>query len=137
MATKEFKNITKENVDLLKKLSTIVPDTSNSSDYFKFLEKTMATLKTFDKEDNTYVDYVAKAMSKKHKAVEKKKAAPKVPKTPKSKAKNDENDDEKKSEDKAEEKKKARARVVPVDNSKKRKADEDSDEPTKKKVKNA
>lgn len=140
---KEFRSITKETVDVLKNLSTVVPDTSNSSDYFKFLQKTLATAKTFVKEDSSYVDYVAKAMNKKSKAVEKK-VAPKVAKTSKvPKVNKAKPSDEKGEEEKPEEKKKPLANKKPaVDsaaavNNKKRKADEDSDEPTKKKVKSA
>ena len=64
MATKEFKATTKETADLLKKLATEVPETSNAEKYSKFLQRTLREARTFDKESPTYVDYVAKSMTK-------------------------------------------------------------------------
>lgn len=137
MATKEFRKETKELIDLLKKLSNEVPDTSNSSDFFKYLTKTRTIGETFNKDSPTHVDYVARAISKKSKTTEKKsqKATQKTPKASKSKA---ENDDEKKPVEE-EKKKVTKPQQQKPDsvNIKKRKAEEDPDEPTKKKVKNS
>lgn len=138
MATKEFKDAVKDTVEILKKLAVDVPETSNSSDFYKFLLKTVATAKTFDKESKTYVDYVAKAMSKKKVTGEKKKALPLPKKTKKEKKviKDDDDDDDK--EEKKVVKEKVRVKV-PVENTKKRPSksdhDESSDAPAKKKVK--
>ena len=133
---KEFRSITKETIDVLKNLSNVVPDTSNSSDYFKFLQKTLTTAKTFDKSEVTYVDYVSKAMLKKNKSVNKE-VTPKVAKTPKvPKAVKAKSSDEKDEDEKQEEKNKPLVKSVDNNFSKKRKVDDRSDEP-KKKVKNA
>ena len=68
MTSKQFQCDTKETVALLKKLSTVVPDTSNAAEYSKFLEKTLVKARTFDKESATYVDYVGEAMNRKVKS---------------------------------------------------------------------
>lgn len=145
MATKEFKDAVKDTVEILKKLAVDVPETSNSSDFYKFLLKTVATAKTFDKESKTYVDYVAKAMNKKKVTGEKKKALPLPKKTKKEKKviKDDDDDDDGKEEKEEKEEKKVvkeKVRVkVPVENTKKRPSKSDHDEPpdapAKKKVK--
>lgn len=146
MATKEFKDAVKDTVEILKKLAVDVPETSNSSDFYKFLLKTVATAKTFDKESKTYVDYVAKAMSKKKVTGEKKKALPLPKKTKKEKKvikdDDDDDDDDKEEKEEKEEKKVVKEKVrvkVPVENTKKRPSKSDHDEspdaPAKKKVK--
>lgn len=140
MATKEFKDAVKDTVEILKKLAVDVPETSNSSDFYKFLLKTVVTAKTFDKESKTYVDYVAKAMSKKKVTGEKKQALPSPKKKEKEKKVTRDDDDDKEEEVKKKEVAKEKVRVkVPVENTKKRPAksdhDESSDAPAKKKVK--
>ena len=143
MATNEFKDAVKDTVEILKKLSFDVPETSNSSDFYKFLIKTVATAKTFDKESKTYVDYVAKAISKKKVPGEKKQALP-LPEKKENEKKVIKDDDKDGEEEEIEVKKKkvVKEKVcvkVPIENTKKRPTKSDQDEspdaPAKKKVK--
>ena len=62
MSVKEFNQSTKEMAALFKKLNKEVPETSNASDFSKFLAKTRKEALTFDKDSDTYVDYVSKRM---------------------------------------------------------------------------
>lgn len=140
MATKEFKEAIKDTVEILRKLAFDVPETSNSVDFYKFLIKTVATAKTFDKESTTYIDYVAKAMSKKKVTGEKKQALPLPEKKEKEKKVTKDDDDEEESEVKKKEVVKEKVRVkVPIENTKKRQAKADQGESpdahAKKKVK--
>lgn len=65
MTTKYANDSTKELTKLLKQLSADVPDTSNSAEYIKFLQKTLEKAHTFDKTSPTYVDYVNKSVKSK------------------------------------------------------------------------
>lgn len=65
MTTKYANDSTKELNKLLKQLSVEVPDTSNSAEYIKFLQKTLEKARTFDKSSDQYVDYVNKSVKSK------------------------------------------------------------------------
>jgi hypothetical protein len=65
MATKEFNATTKELVQLLKKLSGEVPESSNASAYSKYLQKALTNAYTFDKTSPNYADYVARGLKPK------------------------------------------------------------------------
>lgn len=65
MTTKYANDTTKDLTKLLKQLSTDVPDTSNSAEYIKFLQKTLEKARTFDKTSPEYVDYVNKSVKSK------------------------------------------------------------------------
>ncbi len=83
MATKDLDNLTKETIKTLKKLSgDKVSESSNAAEYAKFLQKTSATARTFDKASPDYVDYVARGVKpKKAKTPEDKAPAQKKEKT--------------------------------------------------------
>jgi len=135
MATKEFKEASRDLIDVLKSNIAIVPETSNSVYYYEFLKKTISTAKTYNKEDPSYVDYVAKTLARKSAAASKKGETKPVV-TPDEKKENETPPLKKKeTKNKVVVEKKARAKCEP----KKRKAvDSESDKKhTKKKAKSA
>lgn len=143
MATKEFKEASRDLIDVLKANIATVPETSNSVYYYEFLKKTISTAKTYNKEEPSYVDYVAKTLARKSVAASKKKenkqvVTPDEKKETEKKTEKKETPPPKKKEAEKEKvvvEKKARAKCEP----KKRKAldSESSEEPTKKKAKSA
>lgn len=70
MAKKECSTVVKELCRELKKRDTEgVSESSNAAEWGKFLQKQLTTVKTFDKESPTYIDYVGRGMKPKKPAV--------------------------------------------------------------------
>jgi hypothetical protein len=57
-----LKSQTKDLNILLKKLHLNIQHTANSYEYSKFMQKTLLKMKTFDIDDESYIDYGSKAI---------------------------------------------------------------------------